>query len=253
MRCTEAASIGCIRPDASACAGSIGTRGPPANATSRKLTPARTLRRDPVLRLTRRHTWACCLLSPAAAGRGHGELPYTNLGSSVHHRRGVCGQQQAAGQHQGGERQSGDAAPVFRQRHCARTGACTVPVLEAPTRQPACTLRAGQALRPCPVFSRRWLVGRQVHITPAAGKKVEHQGIKVELLGTIELFFDRGNTYDFVSMGASQRHWCRAHGWRRAGARERGHTAHANQPSSLTAPPAPPRVCSAGAGNAGRI
>ena len=41
-----------------------------------------------------------------------------------------------------------------------------------------------------------------MHLTPAAGKKVDHQGIKVELLGTIELFFDRGNTYDFVAMGA---------------------------------------------------
>ena len=40
-----------------------------------------------------------------------------------------------------------------------------------------------------------------MHLTPAAGKKVDHQGIKVELLGTIELFFDRGNTYDFVAMG----------------------------------------------------
>lgn len=51
--------------------------------------------------------------------------------------------------------------------------------------------------------------GAQVHITPAAGKKVEHQGIKVELLGTIELFFDRGNTYDFVAMGALlRRTWC---------------------------------------------
>ena len=48
-----------------------------------------------------------------------------------------------------------------------------------------------------------------MHITPAAGKKVEHQGIKVELLGTIELFFDRGNTYDFVAMGALLlRTWC---------------------------------------------
>ena len=44
--------------------------------------------------------------------------------------------------------------------------------------------------------------GAQVHLTPAAGKKVDHQGIKVELLGTIELFFDRGNTYDFVAIGA---------------------------------------------------
>ena len=48
----------------------------------------------------------------------------------------------------------------------------------------------------------RTRLGAQVHLTPAAGKKVDHQGIKVELLGTIELFFDRGNTYDFVAMGA---------------------------------------------------
>ena len=41
-----------------------------------------------------------------------------------------------------------------------------------------------------------------MHLTPAAGKKVDHQGIMVELLGTIELFFDRGNTYDFVAMCA---------------------------------------------------
>lgn len=45
----------------------------------------------------------------------------------------------------------------------------------------------------------------QIHITPAAGKKLEHQGIKVELIGTIDLFFDRGNTYDFVSMGETWR------------------------------------------------
>lgn len=53
-----------------------------------------------------------------------------------------------------------------------------------------------------PLYSANDCVRGQVHLTPAAGKKVEHQGIKVELLGTIELFFDRGNTYDFVQMGA---------------------------------------------------
>jgi len=30
-------------------------------------------------------------------------------------------------------------------------------------------------------------------------KKLEHQGIKVELLGIIELFYDRGNHYEFTS------------------------------------------------------
>jgi vacuolar protein sorting-associated protein 26 len=34
------------------------------------------------------------------------------------------------------------------------------------------------------------------------GKKVEHQGIKVQLLGQIELASERGHPHDFVSLGA---------------------------------------------------
>lgn len=32
------------------------------------------------------------------------------------------------------------------------------------------------------------------------GTKLEHQGIKVELIGQIELFYDRGNHYEFISL-----------------------------------------------------
>jgi vacuolar protein sorting-associated protein 26 len=32
------------------------------------------------------------------------------------------------------------------------------------------------------------------------GKKVDHLGVKIEVLGQIELYFDRGNAYDFVSL-----------------------------------------------------
>ena len=42
--------------------------------------------------------------------------------------------------------------------------------------------------------------GTVVVRTAAANKRVEHQGIRVELLGQIELFFDRGNFYDFVAL-----------------------------------------------------
>jgi len=62
-----------------------------------------------------------------------------------------------------------------------------------------------------PLYTANDCVRGQVHLTPAAGKKVEHQGIKVELLGTIELFFDRGNTYDFVQMGAHPPRLCLSH------------------------------------------
>jgi vacuolar protein sorting-associated protein 26 len=43
-------------------------------------------------------------------------------------------------------------------------------------------------------------VGGTVTITPASGKKIEHQGIKVEFIGQIELFYDRGNHYEFTSL-----------------------------------------------------
>ena len=33
-----------------------------------------------------------------------------------------------------------------------------------------------------------------------AGKKLEHNGIKVEFLGQIELFYDRGNHHEFTSL-----------------------------------------------------
>ncbi|RVW19708.1 Vacuolar protein sorting-associated protein 26B [Vitis vinifera] len=37
-------------------------------------------------------------------------------------------------------------------------------------------------------------------IEPTQGKKVEHTGVKIELLGQIEMYFDRGNFYDFSSL-----------------------------------------------------
>ncbi|KAK7306830.1 hypothetical protein VNO77_44790 [Canavalia gladiata] len=47
--------------------------------------------------------------------------------------------------------------------------------------------------------SQENLVG-EVIIEPANGKKIEHNGVKIELLGQIELYFDRGNFYDFTSL-----------------------------------------------------
>lgn len=46
----------------------------------------------------------------------------------------------------------------------------------------------------------------QVRITPLTTKRVEHSGIKVQLLGQIELASERATPHDFVSLG----------GWRRA-------------------------------------
>ncbi|GAQ82443.1 Membrane coat complex Retromer [Klebsormidium nitens] len=50
------------------------------------------------------------------------------------------------------------------------------------------------------LFSGQETVAGEVQIDPLPGKKVEHTGIKIELLGQIELYFDRGNFYDFTSL-----------------------------------------------------
>lgn len=41
----------------------------------------------------------------------------------------------------------------------------------------------------------------QVHIhMRKPGSRLEHYGIKVELVGQIELYYDRGNHHDFLSL-----------------------------------------------------
>mmetsp|Transcript_9458 Transcript_9458/g.10965 ORF Transcript_9458/g.10965 Transcript_9458/m.10965 type:complete len:303 (+) Transcript_9458:217-1125(+) len=51
-----------------------------------------------------------------------------------------------------------------------------------------------------PLFTGVETVSGQVRVSPPPGKKVEHVGIKIELLGQIELNFDKGNYYDFISL-----------------------------------------------------
>jgi hypothetical protein len=44
----------------------------------------------------------------------------------------------------------------------------------------------------------------QVKLTPLTVKKLEHQGIKVQLLGQIELATERGHPHEFVSLGEGE-------------------------------------------------
>ncbi|RMZ80458.1 hypothetical protein DV737_g2971, partial [Chaetothyriales sp. CBS 132003] len=41
-----------------------------------------------------------------------------------------------------------------------------------------------------------------VTIRPKDGKRLEHTGIKVQFIGMIEMFYDRGNHYEFLSLGS---------------------------------------------------
>ncbi|KAK5104069.1 Vacuolar protein sorting-associated protein 26 [Lithohypha guttulata] len=40
-----------------------------------------------------------------------------------------------------------------------------------------------------------------VTVRPKDGRRLEHTGIKVQFVGLIEMFFDRGNHYEFLSLG----------------------------------------------------
>ncbi|CAH9119100.1 unnamed protein product [Cuscuta europaea] len=51
-----------------------------------------------------------------------------------------------------------------------------------------------------PLFQSQENIVGKISIEPISGKKVEHNGIKVELLGQIEMYFDKGNFYDFTSL-----------------------------------------------------
>ncbi|CAN6347778.1 unnamed protein product [Urochloa humidicola] len=55
-----------------------------------------------------------------------------------------------------------------------------------------------------PVFQSLETLSGEVSIAPVPGKRIEHMGVKIELLGQIELYFDRGNFYDFTSLATGQ-------------------------------------------------
>ncbi|KAK9322986.1 vacuolar protein sorting-associated protein 26-domain-containing protein [Lipomyces orientalis] len=52
-----------------------------------------------------------------------------------------------------------------------------------------------------PLFVDGETVKGTVTIRPKDGRRLEHIGIKVQFIGTIEMFADRGNTYDFLTLG----------------------------------------------------
>ncbi|KAF9112932.1 Vacuolar protein sorting-associated protein 26B [Mortierella sp. AM989] len=51
-----------------------------------------------------------------------------------------------------------------------------------------------------PLFLDGETVSGKIQIRVKDGKKLEHNGIKVEFVGNIELFYDRGNHYEFSSL-----------------------------------------------------
>ncbi|KAG7022208.1 Vacuolar protein sorting-associated protein 26A, partial [Cucurbita argyrosperma subsp. argyrosperma] len=51
-----------------------------------------------------------------------------------------------------------------------------------------------------PLFQSQENITGKITVDPLQGKKIDHNGVKIELLGQIEMYFDRGNFYDFTSL-----------------------------------------------------
>ncbi|KAK7203135.1 vacuolar protein sorting-associated protein 26-domain-containing protein [Myxozyma melibiosi] len=52
-----------------------------------------------------------------------------------------------------------------------------------------------------PLFVDGETVKGSIVVRPKDGRRLEHIGIKVQFIGTIEMFADKGNTYDFLTLG----------------------------------------------------
>eukprot|EP01121_Diplochlamys_sp_Union-15-3_P016956 TRINITY_DN587_c0_g1_i2.p1 TRINITY_DN587_c0_g1~~TRINITY_DN587_c0_g1_i2.p1 ORF type:complete len:188 (-),score=37.79 TRINITY_DN587_c0_g1_i2:58-621(-) len=50
------------------------------------------------------------------------------------------------------------------------------------------------------VFTETEPIKGKVIASVKSGKKIEHQGIKIDFIGQIELFYDRGNHYEFTTL-----------------------------------------------------
>ncbi|KAI0172303.1 vacuolar protein sorting-associated protein 26 [Hypoxylon sp. FL1284] len=61
-------------------------------------------------------------------------------------------------------------------------------------------IREKQRREKAPLYMDGESVKGQVTVRPKDGKRLEHTGIKVQFIGTIEMFFDRGNHYEFLSL-----------------------------------------------------
>jgi len=58
----------------------------------------------------------------------------------------------------------------------------------------------GEKPEDLPLFQSTEPVRGVAQVNVMEGKKIDHIGIKIELIGQIEMFYDRGNHYDFTSV-----------------------------------------------------
>ncbi|KAI5064753.1 hypothetical protein GOP47_0019448 [Adiantum capillus-veneris] len=79
---------------------------------------------------------------------------------------------------------------------------CTVTIdfADADNRQQVNVRKENGQMVTVPLFHNLESLAGQVRVVPHPGKRIEHQGIKLELLGQIEIGFDREKSSDFTSL-----------------------------------------------------
>eukprot|EP00250_Pteridium_aquilinum_P023023 c26071_g1_i1 orf=118-1035(+) len=79
---------------------------------------------------------------------------------------------------------------------------CTVTIdfADADNRQQVNVRKENGQMVTVPLFHNLESLVGQVRLVPHPGKRIEHQGIKLELLGQIEIGFDREKSSDFTSL-----------------------------------------------------
>ncbi|KAJ9095557.1 Vacuolar protein sorting-associated protein 26B [Naganishia adeliensis] len=60
--------------------------------------------------------------------------------------------------------------------------------------------KSGEKHESCPVYYDAESVEGMVTVRVKDGKKLVHEGIRMELVGAIEMFYDRGKDYEFLSL-----------------------------------------------------
>ncbi|KAI0140123.1 vacuolar protein sorting-associated protein 26 [Hypoxylon sp. NC0597] len=73
-------------------------------------------------------------------------------------------------------------------------------VLEDSDERQVVDIREKQRREKAPLYMDGESVKGQVTVRPKDGKRLEHTGIKVQFIGTIEMFFDRGSHYEFLTL-----------------------------------------------------
>lgn len=62
------------------------------------------------------------------------------------------------------------------------------------------TKQPNEKIEPLPLFTETETVGGRVTIAVKDGKSVQHRGIKIEFVGTIDMLYDRENSQEFTSL-----------------------------------------------------